>query len=234
METGKHQISRQNSLRNLFKYFLTHTYKPLLVRYLSVTRYYTYRGIRLFIPPEVFHPAFFFSSRLLLNYISRQSLHKKTFLELGAGSGLISFFAAKNGASVTATDINPVAIEYLEKNRQANNVQVSIIHSDLFNNIPVQLFDVIAINPPYYKKQPKIYADYAWYCGENGEYFENLFKKLAGYMNSRSNVLLILCDGCDLEMIYDMAKKQQFRLICKQTTRTLLEKNFILKVEQVA
>ncbi|MEO5998838.1 MAG: methyltransferase [Chitinophagaceae bacterium] len=221
-------------MRSFLKYFITHTYKPLLVRYLSLTRSYTYKGIHLSIPPEVFHPAFFFSSKLLLKYVGQQTLQKKTFLELGAGSGLISFFAAKRGASVTATDINPIAIEYLEKNRKTNDVPIRIIHSDLFNHIPLQSFDIIAINPPYYKKQPKIYSDFAWYCGENGEYFENLFKGLAGYMNSGSIVLLILCDGCDMEMIYDMARQQQFRLHCVQTTRNLLEKNFILKVEQVS
>jgi len=221
-------------LRNLLKYFISQTYKPLLVKYLSVTRSYSYDGIRLSIPPQVFHPAFFFSSKLLLKYVGKQELQQKTFLELGAGSGLISFFAAKNGASVTATDINPVAIEYLEKNRKKNNIKIRIIHSDLFNQIPIETFDIIAINPPYYKKQPKVYADYAWCCGENGEYFEKLFQGLAGYMNNDSVVLLILCDGCDLEMIYDMAKQQRFTLMCVQTTQNLLEKNFILKVEQAS
>ena len=220
-------------MRNILKYFIYHTYKPLLVQYLSVTRSYTYGGITLSIPPQVFHPAFFFSSKLLLKYIGKQLLHDRTFLELGAGSGLISFFAATKGASVTATDINPVAIEYLEKNRKKNGIAIRVIHSDLFNHIPAEPFDIIAINPPYYKKQPKIYADYAWCCGENGEYFEKLFEGLAGYMNSESTVLLTLCDGCDLEMIYDMARQQHFRLLCVQTTKNFLERNFILKIEQL-
>jgi release factor glutamine methyltransferase len=42
-------------------------------------------------------------------------LKNKHVLELGAGSGLIAIKAAKEGALVTATDINPVAIEYLHK-----------------------------------------------------------------------------------------------------------------------
>jgi release factor glutamine methyltransferase len=221
-------------LKNLIKYFISHTYKPLLVQYLSVTRSYSFNGIRLSIPPQVFHPAFFFSSKLLLNYIGKQPLSQKSFLELGAGSGLISFYAASKGASVTATDINPVAVEYLEKNRKKNGIEIRVIHSDMFNQIPAAPFDIIAINPPYYKRKPAVYADYAWCCGENGEYFESLFLGLSRYMNSDSLVLLILCDGCDIEMIYDMAKKQRFRLVCVQTTNNLLEKNFILKVEQTA
>ena len=92
--------------------------KPLLVKYLSATKCYQYKGIKLIIPPEVFHPGFFFSTKLLLQYINQFSLQQKTFLELGAGSGLIAIYAAKKNAMVTATDINPVAVEYLKKNSE--------------------------------------------------------------------------------------------------------------------
>ena len=52
---------------------------------------------------------------------------------------------------------------------------IRIIHSDLFDNIPLEAFDIIAINPPYYKKDPHAPAEYAWFCGKKGEYFERLF-----------------------------------------------------------
>lgn len=79
-------------------------------------------------------------------------LKGKKFLELGCGSGLISIAAAKKGARVTASDINPVAVEFLVKNSEENKVEIEVIESDLFNDIPKQPFDIIAINPPYYKK----------------------------------------------------------------------------------
>lgn len=154
-----------------------------------------------------------------------------SFLELGAGSGLISIFAAGRGARVTATDINPVAIQYLEKNRQLNLTNIGIIQSDLFEHIPSQEFDIIAINPPYYKREPQTYAEHAWYCGENGEYFERLFHTLPDYMHAQSVVLLILSDACDLVMISGMAGKYGCRLNCVYTKRNLLEKNFIFKIE---
>lgn len=220
-------------IKKIFKYLVAHTYKPLLVKYLSKTRTYVYQGIRLDIPPEVFHPAFFFSSKLLLRYISRQKLRQKSLLELGAGSGLISFFAARQGADVTATDINPVAIQFLRRNQQNNQIPLKVIHSDMFSEIPLQTFDIIAINPPYYKRKPETDADYAWYCGENGEYFEKLFKGLARYMHADSLVLLILCDACDLHMVYEMAERQLLQILCVQTKKNLLENNFILKIEQV-
>lgn len=207
------------------------TYKPLLVRYLSRTQTYSYKGIRLEVPPQVFHPRFFYSTRLLLRYIRHMPLQQKKVLELGAGSGLIAIDAAQKGADVTASDINPVAIEYLKRNQQYNHVALTIIHSDLFKDIPPQTFDLILINPPYYKKQPVTHADYAWYCGEQGEYFQQLFKYLKNYMHTATDVMMTLCDGCDRDMIFAFATQYGFQMQCIYTQHTLLEKNFIYKIE---
>lgn len=220
-------------MKKVIKYIITRIYKPLLVKYLSTTRTYSYKGIRLLIPSGVFHPGFFFSTRLLLQYISLYPLQGRSFLELGAGSGLISLVAAQKGARVTATDINPRAIEYLEKNRMGNDIPIEIIHSDLFNNIPVQAFDFIVINPPYYRKAPSSYAEYAWYCGENGEYFSGLFSGLGNYTHSRSATWMILCDGSDIGMIQGLAKEHGWDLHCVYSKKNLVEKNFIFKIESL-
>ncbi|HEY8897869.1 MAG TPA: methyltransferase [Niastella sp.] len=220
-------------MRQTIKHITTRLYKPLLVKYLSATRMYTYKGIRLVIPPAVFHPGFFFSTRLLLRYIAKLALKGKTFLELGAGSGLIAMYAAREGAQVTASDINQVAIHTLEMNSRSNRISLSVIHSDLFTNIPLQRFDIIAINPPYYKKQPKTQADYAWYCGEQGEYFQQLFSSLQWYMHSQSMVLMVLSDGCDLKMIKGMAAANGLRLNCVFEKKNWLEVDYIFSVELI-
>ena len=72
-------------MRKMVKYIVSRTYKPWLVQYLSKKRMYRYKTISLEVPPEVFHPAFFSSTRLLLNYISSKPLADKKVLELGAG-----------------------------------------------------------------------------------------------------------------------------------------------------
>ena len=154
------------------RYLVGRLYKPLLVKYLSRTRNFRYRDLALQVPKEVFHPGFFFSSKMLLRFLMSKPLAGRTLLELGAGSGLISFVAARAGALVTATDINPQAIHFLKINAQANRLAPVIIESDLFEKIPPQRFDFIAINPPYYRKTPTTPADYAWCCGEQGEYFQ--------------------------------------------------------------
>ncbi len=219
-------------MKAALRHIVAHTYKPLLIKYLSKIRIYKYEDIRLEISPQVFHPGFFFSTRLLLKYIKQLPLRGQHFLEPGCGSGLISIYAARKGAIVTATDINPVAIEFLKKNSRMNGVGLTIIQSDLFRNIPIQPFDIIAINPPYYKKQPQTFRDYAWHCGENGEYFETLFKELKNYIHPGSEVYMVLFDGCDIEMIGNLAAQNDFDLQCVLTHENLLEKNSIFKIDR--
>ena len=218
-------------MKSVLKHIVAFTYKPLLVKYLSKIRIYNYENIQLEISPEVFHPGFFFSTKLLLKYIKQLSLRGKRFLEPGCGSGLISVYAAREGAIVTATDINPVAIEFLKKNCRMNGIDLSTIESDLFQNVPLQQFDIIAINPPYYRKEPLTARDYAWHCGENGEYFTKLFKGLERYLHPASEVYMVLFDGCDIEMIENIAGENNFTMHCVLSTENLLEKNFILKIE---
>lgn len=220
-------------MSTILKHIVAHTYKPLLVKYLSKTRVYRYQDIRMEIPPEVFHPGFFFSTQLLLQYISSLPLQEKYFLELGCGSGLISMVAAKQGAIVTATEINPVAIEYLKKNSRHNQVMLEIIESDLFNDVPKKQYDIIAINPPYYKKDPVTSRDYAWFCGENGEYFSALFDTIDDHIHSETEILMVLFDGCDMDMITGFAAKKNFALNCVYSKQNMLEKNFIYKIEKI-
>lgn len=221
-------------MKNLLKYFIGRTYQPLLIRYLSKTRTYGYKGIVLSIPKEVFHPGFFFSTKLLLRQVAKLPLIEKSLLELGAGSGLISIYAAREGAMVTATDINPTAIEYLERNSESNKASLQIIHSDLFDSIPIKSFDIIAINPPYYKKVPRTDADYAWFCGENGEYFERLFGRLSNFMHPHSQVYMTLCDGCDMSMIQSMANKNEIKMDCIYQKQNIIEKNYIFQLSSLS
>jgi len=219
-------------MKAALKNIVAHTYKPFLEKYLSKKRNYTYGNIRLEISPEVFHPGFFTSTQFLLQYIKKIPLQGKNFLELGAGNGLISIYASKQKSKVTSTDINPVAIEFLKINSEENDSRMNIILSDLFESIPHQEFDIIAINPPYYKKDPRSLLDQAWYCGENGEFFFRLFTQLPAFIHKNSEVIMVLCDGCDMAMIEKAAIQNGFKMVCVQTKQSLIEKNFIYKIEK--
>jgi release factor glutamine methyltransferase len=210
---------------------VSHTYKPLLVKYLSSTRSYSYKSITLQIPPQVFHPRFFYSTKLLLRYLNSLQIKQRSFLELGAGSGLIALWAAQKGAYVTASDINPTAVEYLHVNKLTNKANIRIIQSDLFDEIPEKKFDFIAINPPYYKKNPQSFYDHSWYCGENGEYFKKLFSQLGKYIDSNSKVIMCLSEECDVMMIQTDAMRVGFDLKLVYQKQNLVERNYIFQIQ---
>lgn len=225
---------KQGDMRHLIKKITASAYKPLLQRYLSSTRHFTYRGLRLDIHPDVFHPGFFYSSKFLLRHLSRLELRGKSFLELGAGSGLISLYAAKEGAVVTASDINPTAVEYLNRNKAANGLPLQVMRSDLFSDIPRQRFDVIAINPPYYRGEPDSYAAFAWYSGKDREYFRSLFGALADYVHAGTIVCMVLCEGAEERAIEELGRNMGWHMHYVYAKRSLFEMNHIIYLKQTS
>lgn len=219
-------------MEKAMKYMAERFYRPFLLRYLSVPRKYVYDGIRVEVPPGIFHPGFFFSTRLLLRHLGRQPLKGRTFLELGAGTGLISLFAERKGAIVTATDINRLAIKCMEENRARNSASFDIVYSDLFDQLPAKPFDIVAVNPPYYPKDPVSDAEKAWYCGANGEYFTGFFSGLSYYTHNGSEVWMVLCDGCPLDMINSIAARYGWVLMPVHSRSNLVETNYIFKIHE--
>jgi release factor glutamine methyltransferase len=180
----------------------------------------------------VFHPGLFSSTHFLIDFLDLQDLREKTLLELGCGSGLISIWAARRGAEVTATDLSIKAIENTILNAKANGVGLRIVRSDLFGNLGAEKFDWIVINPPYYAKAVRTEQDLAWHCGENHEYFEKLFSSMANHMHEDSQVIMILTkEGCDVAEILRIAEKSSFHLNLLKERNTLLdEKDYLFGV----
>jgi len=217
-------------MKSLFRSLAHYLIRPLIQVYLIRERSYKYKNIQVKILPGVFHPGLFFSTGLLLEYIASFDLKEKTFLELGAGTGLISFYAETKEARVTATDLSSRAIQNLEINKSSLHSGITILKSDLFDQIPLQPFDFIIINPPYYPKKPISEDQLAWYCGEHFEYFEKLFSSLAPFIHSLSNILLVVSEDCNIMQIGDIASKNGFLLMEKMRKKIWWEWNFILEV----
>lgn len=201
--------------------------------YLSKPRKYSYKNIAVWVEPTVFPPFITFSTKLFLEFIETLSLKEKKVLELGCGCGIISILAAKKEAIVTATDINSTALEALEKNASSNDVSIEIIYSDLFENIKSRMFDFIIINPPYYPKNPNTIAENAWFCGENFEYFENLFSQLTGFMTFENDVFMILSEDCELEKIKAIALKNEIAFKLLYEKKNIAEKNYIFSLQNL-
>ncbi|WP_130733479.1 methyltransferase [Flavobacterium sp. J27] len=218
-------------MRNFIKK-ITHPFlKYALKVYYYKPRKYYYDSISIEIHPKVFPPHLTFSTKILLDFIQPLDLKDKTFLELGCGSGIISLSAAKKGASVTATDINQIALLYLEKNAKKNHLSITILESDLFDSLEKKSFDYIIINPPYYPKNPKNIVEKAWFCGANFEYFEKLFHQLKHQVHFQ-NTLMILSEDCAIERISDIAQKYLLSFETVLLNENFAEKNYIYSISK--
>lgn len=101
--------------------------------------------MRLMVLPGIFHPRFHSSTKVLLETLKPIHLENKNVLELAAGTGILAVYCAKQKAVATASDINWKAVINIDKNARWNKVVLTIVQSDLFSNIPKQIFDYILI-----------------------------------------------------------------------------------------
>lgn len=201
--------------------------------YLLKPRKYKYKDIWVWVEPTVFPPFLTISTKILLEFSETLSLEGKTFLELGCGCGIISIYSAKNGALVTATDINPIALHALTKNATRNEVALEIIESNLFDELQTKTFDFIFINPPYYPKEPKSVAEMAWFCGEGFEYFEKLFLQLPKFSSQNNKIYMILSEDCQLEKIKAIALKNDMAFELVFEKKVLGEAHFLYQLNKL-
>jgi predicted RNA methylase len=77
--------------------------------------------------------------------------HSSATLDLGAGGGILSLYAARHSDLVTATDLNPRAITFAKFNTWLNGVDnVEFLIGDCFAPVSGRQFDLILSNPPFF------------------------------------------------------------------------------------
>ncbi len=191
-------------------------YGKWVLRHTQQERTFEYAGLRVKVPPGVFHPGVFFSTTIFVDFLKDVDFQGKKVLDVGTGSGLLALFAAKQGALASAIDINPLAVETARENAEANKLTLAVVESDLFDQIPdSQTFDYLLINPPYFAAEPKDIAAQAFFAGENLEYFEKLFAQMSGHIHPDSKIWMILAGDCDLDKIGAIAEKHDFSSITR-------------------
>lgn len=129
-----------------------------------------YKGDKFLVYPGVYEPAE--DTFLVADHLEVKCGER--VLELGTGCGILAILAAKAGAEVVATDINPVALECARVNAVENGVfgRIDFRCGDLFDPVRGELFDTIIFNPPYLPVEPKEKLneplELAWDGGKNG------------------------------------------------------------------
>ena len=120
-----------------------------------------------------------------------------TVLEIGTGAGLIAVSLALTKSKVTATDLNPKAIDLAKINAQNNNVKIEFLVGNQFEPVPGRKFDYIVCNPPYLPQTTVEYKDRTLSLAVEGgptgaEFTTNLVKKAPLYLKENGNLILLL------------------------------------------
>ena len=135
---------------------------------------------------------------LTLKEIKKLNLDNPKILDLCTGSGAIGLTLKSllPSSEVTLSDISKDALMVANKNKNELDLDVNIIESDLFKNIPGK-FDVIISNPPYVMTNETLPKDVlyephlALYSGLKGiDHIEEIFKNIKSHLNNKYLIAL--------------------------------------------
>jgi release factor glutamine methyltransferase len=117
-------------------------------------------GLKFFVDENVLIPRP--ETEELVDLILQKKIVSPKILDIGTGSGCIAISLAKNipNAAVFALEISEKALTVSKKNAIRNNVNVTFILYDIFDDFPKTLpekFDIIVSNPPYILPSEKMF-----------------------------------------------------------------------------
>ena len=164
-----------------------------------------YHGeIQLEVPENVYYPRE--DSILMAKALENLEIKGKSVLEVGCGSGFLSIIAAKNGAHVTAVDINAEAVKTAKANAEANGCNIETIQSDLFSSVKGK-FDLIIFNPPYLPVEAGE-NDPTYAGGKSGrEVIERFINMTNGHLKPNGRVLIVISSLTGKKEIIELLKK---------------------------
>lgn len=158
---------------------------------------------------------------LLLVSVVEKSVRGKSFLDIGAGSGIQSEFARKGGsASVLAVDIDAECVRLLKKK------EISVVQSDLFSHVS-GVFDVIAFNPPYLPLDVREDAESqrATTGGKRGdEIIVHFLRQAPKHLAEKGVILLVVSSLTPKKRILALLKKQKMKQKIVASQKLFFEK----------
>ena len=143
----------------------------------------------------------------------------KMILDLGAGSGVLSLIALKNGAKKSvATEINPYAVANAVYNAERlgfkNKMDVRLVSMDKQGAYSVidknERFDLIASNPPQGREDPEDIYDYS-HTDPDLAFLKSILEGLKGHLTPNGKGVFALYNR-ELELAYQMAKEHSLEV----------------------
>ena len=171
--------------------------------------------VALVILPNVFNPVLFRTGELLARAVQKALMLKldvnrtPLILDLGCGSGIGGIFAARQGAHVLATDLNPEAVRCTKINALLNGFEdkIEVQAGNLFEAASDRYFDLILFNPPFYCGQPWDNLDMAW-RGE--QIFERFSAGLKDHLAPFGYAFIVLSTDGEYEFALNALKTNDF------------------------
>ncbi|RLG16352.1 hypothetical protein DRN69_01100 [Candidatus Pacearchaeota archaeon] len=139
---------------------------------------------------DIYEPAedSFFLSEFVKREVKKSK--PKKILDMGSGSGIQAKTCIDSGAdskNLTLVDINERAIRELKKKFPKSR----IIHSDMFQNLNKEKFDLIIFNPPYLPKNKYDKEKDTTGGNKGGEIINRFLNQIKKYLSKNGKVLLL-------------------------------------------
>ncbi len=187
-------------------------WRPLLRRRLGRLVIERLEGLSFVVLPQVFNPAVFRSSGLLVRAFERLPAPgaEARALEMGSGSGVGAVFAARRGYRAWAVDLNPDAVSCTRINALIHGLgdRIEARHGDLFAPVAGQRFDLVLFNPPFFRGEPRSPLDAAW---RGHDVLERFAAGLAGHLAPGGRALVVLSSDGDPAALLDTLPRHGLR-----------------------
>ena len=144
--------------------------------------------------------------------------NKAKVLELGCGTGAISFYlAARGAAEVTGLDVNPRMVELFNRSAEANGIGTRVCAvewdiKEIKSFCPTELFDLVVANPPYRNSgRERTIGTSA--CHEKTAVLEDFFAAACYALHSRGRFALVqlperFMESMELAIRYNLQPKK--------------------------
>ncbi len=146
-------------------------------------------------------------------------LSGKSFLEIGAGTGILAIEVAKLGYSVVATDIDSQAIKNIKLNSEGQGIMIDVREGNLFDPIKEgEKFDTIFWNHPWIYSEEKVDKRHRVSFDYKYKDIKRFIEEAKFHLEDNGQILLGTGSLARLEVIVDWAKKEgyEIKIECKE------------------